>query len=79
VRRLAARGIRPIGDVVPDPEIGVVFGLAGPVNGVLLELVAPLGPSAPCVGTLHRNGEGSYHGCWQVSSLEALRAHLAHD
>lgn len=61
-RRLQSLGCRKHGDAVPDERMGVevLFLDAG---GVLLELVAPLGPGSP-VDSYLKYGPGPYHiGC----------------
>jgi len=76
LRRLASQGINLYGESVIDQEIGVELALGGPVGDVLLEVVAPLGPTAPCVGALVRDGEGAYHCCWSVTSVDEIHRHL---
>jgi len=79
LRRLASAGIVIQGQPWENHAIGVAMALAGPPEGVQLEVVAPLCEDAPCVGTLTQEGEGPYHCCWLVSDLEAvLRALSQH-
>ena len=46
------------------------MALAGSPDAIQFEVVAPLRADAPCVGVLNRKGEGPYHCCWRVPSVD---------
>jgi len=72
LRRLASAGIALQGQPWEDHETGVAMALAGSPKAIQLEVVAPLGEDAPCLGALTRDGEGPYHCCWQVPNVKTM-------
>ena len=69
-------GVFPSDQTIEDDTLGVELSIMDTEYAGRFELIAPLRKDAPCVGFLERHGEGPYHCCWQISSIQAVLDNL---